>query len=85
MLFVAVLNSTLEPDPAFGGAACDPPPMIRKPYALAVHPELRPIPPRPRPGQAALPLGEPQAITCHNAVASTFYLRGEQYAPQVES
>jgi hypothetical protein len=73
MLFVAVKNSTLEPDGS------------RKNYILAVHPELRPIPPRPRAGERPLTLGEPQALTCHNAVASTFYLRGEQYAPEVET
>ena len=73
LLMVHVKNSTLEPDGS------------RKDYILAVHPQLCPIPPQPRSGEAPLPLGEPQTLTCHNAVASTFYLRGEQYAPQVES
>ena len=29
--------------------------------------------------------GEPQKLTCHNAVASTFGLIGEEYAPEVET
>jgi hypothetical protein len=69
VLLVEVRNSTLEPDGS------------RKTYLLPVHPELRPIPPT----GSNLPLGEPQALTCRNAVASTFYLRGEQYAPEVET
>lgn len=47
-------------------------------YWLRVHPELRPL---LRDGQ----LGEPQQLTAHNAVASTFGLRGEQYAPEVQT
>lgn len=49
-----------------------------KEYMLRVHPELRPMLDG---GQ----FGEPQALTAHNAVASTFGLRGEQYAPIMES
>jgi hypothetical protein len=29
--------------------------------------------------------GEPQEMTAHNAVASTFGLRGEQYEPVMET
>lgn len=29
--------------------------------------------------------GEPQEMTAHNAVASTFGLRGEQYSPTIET
>jgi hypothetical protein len=50
----------------------------RKSYFLQVHPELRPI-------HRSKPLGEPQPLTCHNAVASTFYRRGEEYAPELET
>ena len=45
----------------------------RREFWRRVHPELRPL---LRDG-----LGEPQAMTAHNAVASTYGLRGEQYAP----
>jgi len=50
----------------------------RKTYLLAVHPELRPI----RKGRE---LGQPQALTCQNAVASTFGLRGSEYRPEAET
>jgi hypothetical protein len=40
-----------------------------KPYLLPVHPELRPLFRGREPG-------EPQKLTCHNAVASTFGKRG---------
>ena len=49
----------------------------RKDYVLAVHPQLRPI--------FASGFGPPQKLTCANAVASTFGLRGEEYAPQAET
>lgn len=48
-------------------------------YHLTVHFELRPLP------TTGKWLGESQALTCHNAVASTFGLRGEEYDPDVES
>lgn len=51
----------------------------RRTYHLGVHHELRPL--LEGDGQ----YGEPQEMTCHNAVASTFGLRGEEYSPQVES
>jgi uncharacterized protein DUF6745 len=69
MVFCEVTNSTPEKNGTY------------KTYLLAVHPELRPI---PKAG-SGLPLGEPQAFTCQNAVASTFYLRGEKYRPEVET
>lgn len=49
----------------------------RKDYFLCVHPQLRPL--------LGDKLGEPQKLTCRNAVASTFGLRGEEYAPEVET
>ena len=50
----------------------------RKDYVLTVHPELAPL-------YADGTFGSPQKLTCHNAVASTFGLRGDQYAPQAET
>jgi hypothetical protein len=50
----------------------------RREFWLRVHPELRPL-------LGAGRLGEPQALTARNAVASTFGLRGEAYAPVQES
>lgn len=49
-------------------------------YYLPVHHELRPLPINP--GEE---LGDPQKLTCHNAVASTFGLRGEKFKVAVES
>jgi hypothetical protein len=49
-----------------------------KVYWLGVHPELRPL---LGDGQ----LGEPQKLTAHNACASTFGKRGEEYHPVLES
>jgi len=50
----------------------------RREFWRRVHPELRPLLDN---GQ----LGEPQAMTAHNAVASTYGMRGEEYAPLVET
>jgi len=47
-------------------------------YFLRCHPELRPMLGGER-------LGEAQAMTARNAVASTFGLRGSQYRPQRET
>jgi len=69
-LAVRVLNSTPEPDGSL------------KPYWLYVHPELRPI---ARTERGDVELGDPQPKTAHNAVASTFGLRGEDYVPAVQS
>lgn len=69
-LICKVVNSSPEPDGTF------------KDYFLRVHPELRPL---QRRGDRVTVVGEPQALTARNAVASTFGLRGEQYAPEMES
>lgn len=47
-------------------------------YWLKVHPELRPL-------LEDGSLGQPQALTAKNAVASTAGLRGEEYAPEVQT
>jgi hypothetical protein len=47
-------------------------------YSLWVHPELRPLLDDGR-------LGEPQELTAHNALASTYGERGNTYAPAVET
>mgnify|MGYP001610588142 FL=1 len=49
----------------------------RKVYLERVHHELRPF------GHG--PIGEPQAMTCHNAIASQAGLRGEDYRPEIET
>lgn len=49
-----------------------------KHYFERVHPELRPLFHDGR-------VGEPQVMTVHNALASRFGLRGEEYAPIQES
>ena len=66
-----VKNSTEEPDGS------------RKIYLLRCHPELRPL--LGPDGEGNPQYGDPQRPTCHNAVASTFGLRGEEYAPEVET
>jgi hypothetical protein len=50
----------------------------RRRYHISVHPELRPL-------LSSGELGEPQSMSCHNAVASTFGLRGEEYQIESES
>jgi hypothetical protein len=55
-----------------------------KEYFLRVHPELRPMVPPSKVGQAVR-LGDSQEMTAHNAVASTFGLRGEDYWPEIET
>lgn len=50
----------------------------RRVYHVFCHPELRPL----LPGGG---LGEPQALTAQNAVASTYGMRGEEYRPEVET
>lgn len=50
----------------------------RKVYHLRVHPELRPL-------LEDNELGPVQKPTCHNAVASTFGMTGDEYHPEVET
>jgi hypothetical protein len=49
-----------------------------KEYFLRVSPECRPL-------LTDNQLGEPQELTARNAVASTFWMRGEEYEPALES
>lgn len=70
IMMLLVINSSPEPDGTF-----------RK-YTIPVHHELRPLPDPANPNDT---MGEPQEITVHNAVASTFGLRGEDYFPEVET
>jgi len=70
MLFVELLNSTVEDDGRV------------KKYFLQVHPELRPMKLDP---DGTVTFGEPQKLTAHNAVASTYNKRGEQYYPLIET
>ena len=51
----------------------------RRVYHVPCHPELRPLP------DGDGELGEPQAMTALNAVASTYGMRGEEYRLQVET
>jgi hypothetical protein len=48
-----------------------------------VHPELRPLLDDDEYGNPQF--GEPQELTVRNAIASQFGLRGEEYAPEVET
>ena len=76
MMMVKVVNSTPEPNGSF------------KDYFLRVHPELKPLPSRPMNSQEArdwFAKQKGQELTARNAVASTFGLRGEEYAPEVET
>jgi hypothetical protein len=52
----------------------------RRKYHVPCHPELRPLPFPPDNR-----LGEPQAMTALNAVASTYGFRGEEYRLRVET
>lgn len=76
LVVVSMLNSTPEPDGS------------RKQYVQRVEPELRPLPPghwdadRKR---TWLARQQPQALTARNAIASLMGLRGEAYAPVVET
>jgi hypothetical protein len=70
VVMVEVTNSTPEPDGT------------RRTYFLPVHGELRPL---FDDGRGGMRLGEPQEMTCRNAVASTFGMRGEEYAPELET
>jgi hypothetical protein len=50
----------------------------RHKFVLSVHPECRPM-------LSDGAFGEPQSLTARNAVASTYGLRGEQYAPEIRT
>lgn len=65
ILMVHVVNSTPEPDGSFND------------YFLRVHPECRPM--MINPG-GSTEYGQAQDLTALNAVASTFFMTGEQYA-----
>ena len=57
-------------------------------YFLRVHPELRPLPPGTWDADKKrdyLAAQKAQALTARNAVASLHGLRGDQYAPLVET
>jgi hypothetical protein len=76
LVMVEVTNSTPEPDGT------------RKIYFLRVDPQLRPLPPGdwpPEKQRVWLSDQKPQAPTAHNAVASTWGMRGEDYRPTVET
>jgi len=76
ILCVKVVNSTPEADGSF------------KDYWLRVDAQLRPLPPGEWPQQKKrewFAAQEPQAMTAHAAVASTFGLRSEEYAPEIET
>ena len=47
-------------------------------YVLGIHPECRPL-------LSDDNYGDPQKLTAHNAVASTFGLQGAQYCPAIET
>ena len=70
VLFLKVVNRSPEPDGRF------------RHYVLPVHPELRPLPDVDR-GESQF--GEPQALTALNAVASTFGMRGGEYAARLRA
>jgi hypothetical protein len=70
MLLVEMTNSTVDADGS------------KRIYHVFVHPELRPL---PDPEDPEGTLGEPQELTAHNAIASTFGVRGEDYHPDVET
>lgn len=94
LVSVRVLNSTPEPDGTLTSdealAIFGKPRWWKdefngqrfKEYFLLCHPELRPL---LDPAVDGRELGEPQEMTAHNAVASSFGLRGCEYAPELES
>mgnify|MGYP000057572907 CR=1 FL=1 len=70
IMAIEVTNSTPEPDGH------------HKLYTFRCHPELRPLPVGPRHGKG---YGNPQPLMCHNAIASTYGYRGEDFALEVET
>ena len=71
-LSVKVVNSTPEPDGSF------------KDYWIRVDAQCRPIL-RTDSEPGGRLLGDPQKLTAHNAVASTWGMRGEEYNPCLET
>lgn len=69
ILAIEVTNSTPEPDGT------------RKKYTFRCHPELRPL----QVAGIRSKLGMPQAMTCHNAIASTYGMTGEEYDLIIET
>jgi hypothetical protein len=80
-LAVRVLNSTPEPERRDGLVQRADGTWV-KPYWIYVHPELRPM---TRTADGRVELGQPQPMTAHAAVASTFGLTAAQYQPVFES
>jgi hypothetical protein len=78
MMLVDVINSTPEPKGTAGEEFWMKRGRAYKRYLLCVDVQLRPMP-------AAGPYGKPQELTCHNAIASMFGKRGEEYRPEVET
>jgi hypothetical protein len=70
ILMVEVENSTPEPSGE------------KRLYYLRVDPNLRPMKLGP---DGTRSFGQPQKMTAHNAISSTFGLRGEEYKPLIES
>jgi hypothetical protein len=76
LVVVRVENNTAEPDGH------------RKQYVLRVDPGLRPLPPGHWPAERKrdwLDRQKAQPLTARNAVASLHGMRGEQYAPAIET
>ena len=76
---------TDAPPSGFMPCESEPPPIQpisprtrRRIYHVACHPELRPL-------YLNGELGEPQALTCQNAVAASYGMTGAEYKLQVES
>jgi hypothetical protein len=63
-LVVRVKNSTAEPDGSY------------RHFVIPVDPRLRPLPHPNKPHERP---GNPQELTARNAVASTFYMTGDEY------
>ena len=78
MMLLDLINASPEPPGTKGGEYW----MLRgrayKRYMMTVDAQLRPMP-------KDAPYGKPQELTCHNAVASMWGLRGAEYAPEMET
>lgn len=68
LLVVRVRNRTREPDGSY------------RQFTIPVDRDCRPLPDPNRPEQ---PFGPPQELTALNAIASTFYMTGAEYAAQL--